>query len=66
MNNKEYNALDMHLLIHAHWIQVSGDFGDEYECSNCHNTVPYHYTYCPNCPAKMDENMKELQNGRKN
>ena len=46
-------AEDLKPVLHAHYINTK--FND-YECSNCHIHCRATYnSYCPNCGAKMDE-----------
>ncbi|MEE3311880.1 MAG: hypothetical protein VZR30_04535 [Acutalibacteraceae bacterium] len=59
-------SLDVAPVVHAHWIADSRDC--EYTCSHCGDVWrgdfdldPYddHFYYCPNCGAKMDEEVPE-------
>ena len=46
---------DVQPVIHAHWRLVSLNLWD---CTNCHYVVDYvnkKFNYCPECGAKMDE-----------
>ena len=52
---------------HAHWIEKlrEWDLGDppqdytDYTCSNCKMRVQYPSRFCPDCGAKMDEEIKD-------
>lgn len=54
---------DVQPVVHAHWIERQlSDRGEfEFCCSNCEHTY-YGYdipgNYCPNCGAKMDEEVQ--------
>ena len=51
-----HNYEDLAPVIHAHWIEQYDAGGKFYMCSNCvqSNGRPY-YKYCPDCGAKMGE-----------
>ena len=49
---------DVRPVVEAHWIYHEDDYGDYYECSNCHDEyVVYEsdmcWKHCPNCGAEM-------------
>ena len=61
-------AVDVALVIHAHWIeQEDGNLDTYYTCSSCKEDfdliagTPCEnlYNYCPSCGAKMDETVEE-------
>lgn len=45
--------------VHGRWAFV----GDACVCSVCHKATIQDYSFCPNCGAKMDE---EIEDGKKN
>lgn len=50
-------AADVRPMVRAHWIYHEDDYGDYYECSNCHDEyVVYegdmHWKFCPTCGAE--------------
>ena len=63
-------SLDVAPVVHAHWIELYDpisyvSIGYEYvpkiiiNCSNCNNEVEVKTPYCPNCGAKMDEEVNK-------
>ena len=61
---------DVAPVVHAHWIELYDpisyvSIGYEYvpkiiiNCSNCNNEVEVKTPYCPNCGAKMDEEVNK-------
>lgn len=58
---------DVRQVVRAHWIYHEDDYGDYYECSNCHDEyVVYEgdmcWKHCPTCGAEMITGKEE--NGR--
>lgn len=59
-------TLDYEPVVHAHWFLEREPNGSPYcfHCSNCDSDSHYigiktAYDFCPNCGAKMDEEVKE-------
>ena len=52
-------TIDAVPVAHAHWIKSNYDNidGTIYECSNCNTEMFSAWNYCPNCGAKMDEEL---------
>ena len=56
-------ALDAKPIVYAHWIEgnedhVSCDSICYYTCSECNHSFSDDTPYCPNCGAKMDEEVE--------
>ena len=55
-------AADVAPVVHGHWIEKEKyTFGIMYDCSLCDNRIldnGYSWNYCPNCGAKMDEEVE--------
>ena len=55
-------AADVAPVVHGHWIEKEKySFGIMYDCSLCDNRIldnGYSWNYCPNCGAKMDEEVE--------
>ena len=47
---------DVAPVVHAHWINARGPWIKT--CSNCETEDVSNGVYCPNCGAKMDEEIK--------
>lgn len=52
---------DVEPVRHAHWIIKGTQYGTDFLCSacDCYNECEYATLYCPNCGAKMDEEVKQ-------
>ena len=49
---------DVAPVVHAHWERIWIKYSQGYYCTNCNAQVApsfHEYAYCPNCGAKMDE-----------
>lgn len=53
---------------HGHWIGIDDEPWETYECDKCgyitediecNYGIPNNFNYCPNCGAKMDEEVEE-------
>ena len=57
------NSADVAPVRHGRWIeQEKYTFGTMYDCSICDNRIldnGHSWNYCPNCGAKMDEEVSE-------
>ena len=51
---REYPTEYVVPVVHAHWVEETTGFS-LYGCSACKQYEDYKYKYCPNCGAKMDE-----------
>lgn len=61
---REIPAADVRPVVHSRWIYHEDDYGDYYECANCHDEyVVYEgdmtWKICPTCGADM----REAENG---
>ena len=60
---KEFPSADVAPVRHGRWIeQEKYTFGTMYDCSICGNRIldnGHSWNYCPNCGAKMDEEVSE-------
>ena len=55
-------AVEVMPVRHAHWEPIKSRFTDgtqdNYTCSGCSKATGQEYDYCPNCGAKMDEEVE--------
>lgn len=57
-------AADVASVVHGRWDRVipsksAAKWSSKVSCSVCHNAGYNHFKYCPNCGAKMDEEVAE-------
>lgn len=62
MRIEQTPAADVALVVHGHWIEkiIPDEFPDwRCVCSICEGDGLPSYNYCPNCGAKMDEEVND-------
>ncbi len=52
-------TIDAEPVVHGHWIENSCLYGTF--CSRCGENYGIPFNFCPNCGAKMDEEVKEYE-----
>lgn len=62
--SREIPAADVAPVVHGRWDRVipsksAAKWSSKVSCSVCHNAGYNHFKYCPNCGAKMDEEVAE-------
>lgn len=60
-------TVDAEPIKHGHWEHGEDVFGMYCQCSECGNQYygSYEFKYCPNCGAKMDEEVNENETYRR-
>lgn len=53
------DTVDVAPVVHGRWIMHDDEFGLTCECSACHIETMGDGNYCPNCGAKMDDELNE-------